>query len=207
MFTEIKGRGIAVLADAFERLAIVFMYAPFAWAFATRVLTHPSWALIAISETLVVILILIRKPGDMALGIYPFAIGFAGTALPLFVRPFDGGVLVPAIISTTLMTAGLGLNVAAKLFLNRSFGVVAANRGVKRGGPYRLVRHPMYLGYIATQFGFLLSCFSIQNLLLYVAAWTLQVLRIIEEERFLTRDPAYRAYRETVRYRLIPGLI
>ena len=106
-----------------------------------------------------------------------------------------------------MMIAGLAINVAAKLFLNRSFGVVAANRGVKRGGPYRLVRHPMYLGYIVTQFGFLLSGFSIANLALYLAAWTLQVLRIIEEERFLTRDPAYRNYRGKVRYRLIPGLI
>ena len=207
MFADIKGRWITVLADAFERLAIVLLYAPFALAFAARVSSHPSWALIALSETLVVILILIRKPGEMALGIYPFAIGFAGTALPLFVRPFEGDVLVPAIVSTTLMVGGLAVNVAAKLFLNRSFGVVAANRGVKRGGPYRLVRHPMYLGYILTQFGFLLSCFSIQNLALYIAAWTLQVLRIIEEERFLARDAAYRAYRETVKYRLIPGLI
>ena len=207
MFAEFKGRWIAILADAFERLAVVLLYAPFAVALAARVPSHPSWLLIAISEALVVLFVLIRRPGDMAISLYPFLIGFAGTALPLFVRPADGAALVPTVISTSMMIAGLAINVAAKLFLNRSFGVVAANRGVKRGGPYRLVRHPMYLGYIVTQLGFLLSSFSIANLALYLAAWTLQVLRIIEEERFLTRDPAYRNYRDKVRYRLIPGLI
>jgi methanethiol S-methyltransferase len=74
-------------------------------------------------------------------------------------------------------------------------------------GPYRLVRHPMYLGYFATQLGFLLSSFSIQNLMLYLIAWVFQLLRILEEERFLSLDPAYRAYQNSVRYRLIPGLV
>jgi len=143
----------------------------------------------------------------MAFAPYPFLIGFAGTALPLFIRPVEGAALILAALTVTLMVAGLAVNIAAKLFLNRSFGVVAANRGVKRGGPYRLVRHPMYLGYFATQFGFLLSSFSIQNLALYLIAWVFQLLRILEEERFLSLDPAYRAYQSTVRYRLFPGLV
>jgi|SRR5918993_4980658 protein-S-isoprenylcysteine O-methyltransferase Ste14 len=207
MFAEFKGRWVAIFADAFERLALVLLCAPFVLALAATLPSHPWWILIAISETLAVVLILTRRPGNMALAPYPFIIGFAGTALPLFIRPAEGGALIPAAVSTTLMMAGLALNIAAKLFLNRSFGVVAANRGVKRGGPYRLVRHPMYLGYFATQLGFLLSSFSIQNLVLYLIAWTLQLLRILEEERFLSVDPAYRAYQSKVRYRLIPGLV
>ena len=78
---------------------------------------------------------------------------------------------------------------------------------MKRGGPYRLVRHPMYLGYFVTQFGFLLSSFSIPNLALYLACVDVAALRILEEERFLALDPAYRAYQNSVRYRLFPGLI
>jgi protein-S-isoprenylcysteine O-methyltransferase Ste14 len=65
----------------------------------------------------------------------------------------------------------------------------------------------MYLGYFATQLGFLLSSFSAQNLLLYLIAWMFQLLRIVEEERFLSLDPAYRAYQSKVRYRLFPGLV
>ena len=207
MFAEFKGRWLAIFADAFERLVLVLLCAPFVLAVAITLTTHPWWILIAISESLAVILILIRKPGAMALAVYPFLIGFGGTALPLIIRPVEGGALVPAAVSSTLMFAGLFLNIASKLFLNRSFGVVAANRGVKRGGPYRLVRHPMYLGYFTTQLGFLLSSFSVQNLLLYLVAWAFQLLRILEEERFLSRDPTYRAYQNKVRYRLIPGLV
>ena len=207
MLAEFKGRWRAIFADAIERLALVLLYAPFILAFAATLPLHPWWVLIAISETLAVVLILIRKPGNMALGLYPFLIGFAGTALPLFIRPVEGAALIPVAITAPLMVVGLALNIGAKLFLNRSFGVVAANRGVKRGGPYRLVRHPMYLGYFATQLGFLLSSFSAQNLLLYLIAWMFQLLRIVEEERFLSMDPAYRAYQSKVRYRLFPGLV
>jgi protein-S-isoprenylcysteine O-methyltransferase Ste14 len=207
MLAEFKGRWRAIFADAIERLALVLLYAPFVLAFAATLPLHPWWVLIAISETLAVVLILIRKPGSMALAPYPFLIGFAGTALPLFIRPVEGAALIPVAITAPLMVVGLALNIGAKLFLNRSFGIVAANRGVKRGGPYRLVRHPMYLGYFATQLGFLLSSFSAQNLLLYSIAWVFQLLRIVEEERFLSVDPAYRAYQSKVRYRLFPGLV
>jgi len=207
MLAEFKGRWRAIFADAIERLALVLLYAPFVLALAATLPSHPWWVLVAISESLAVVLILIRKPGTMALAPYPFLIGFAGTALPLFIRPVEGAALIPSALTATLMVAGLAVNIAAKLFLNRSFGVVAANRGVKRGGPYRLVRHPMYLGYFATQLGFLLSSFSIQNLALYLIAWVFQLLRILEEERFLSLDPAYRAYQSTVRYRLFPGLV
>jgi protein-S-isoprenylcysteine O-methyltransferase Ste14 len=35
----------------------------------------------------------------------------------------------------------------------------------------------------------------------------LQFARARMEEEFLSSDPAYRAYRERVRFRLIPGMI
>lgn len=207
MFDQLKGRWLSIFADAFERLALVLLCAPFVLAFGATLSTHPWWILIAISETLSVIFILIRKPGQMVLSAYPFLVGFGGTMLPLLIRPADGAAIVPVAVSTTLMFSGLALNISAKLFLNRSFGVVAANRGVKRGGPYRLVRHPMYLGYFMTQLGFLLSSFTVLNLVLYLIAWALQLLRIIEEERFLSLDPAYQLYSRTVKFRIFPGLV
>jgi protein-S-isoprenylcysteine O-methyltransferase Ste14 len=105
-----------------------------------------------------------------------------------------------------LMAGGFLLQVAAKLTLRRSFGVVAANRGVKASGPYRLVRHPMYAGYILTQLGFLLAAPVLWNLLVYAVLWSFQVLRIRAEERVLRQDPAYQALAGQVRWRLIPGL-
>ena len=96
------------------------------------------------------------------------------------------------------------LQLSAKLTLRRSFGVVAANRGVKASGPYRLVRHPMYAGYALTHVGFLLAGPTLWNLAIYGATLAIAVRRIIAEERVLRRDSAYRALADRVRYRLLP---
>jgi protein-S-isoprenylcysteine O-methyltransferase Ste14 len=40
----------------------------------------------------------------------------------------------------------------------------------------------------------------------YAATWGAQVLRIRAEESILGQDEAYRAYIQSSRYRLIPGL-
>ena len=192
--------------DYLERVFVAALSIPFLLAFSQVLSLHPQYLALAASELLAVIFILTRKPGEMAINFYAFSIAIMGTSLPLLVRPAEDAEFIPMWLSTGLMLSGLGLNASAKLFLNRSFGIVAANRGVKRGGPYRLVRHPMYLGYIMTQIGFLLANFSASNLLLYAAAWAFQVLRIREEEKLLLRDEAYASYSTTVRHRLIPGV-
>ena len=102
------------------------------------------------------------------------------------------------------MIAGFALQLSAKLTLRRSFGVVAANRGVKANGPYRLIRHPMYAGYALTHIGFLLAGPTLWNLAIYITVLTIAVRRIVAEERVLREDAAYRALVEKVRYRLLP---
>ena len=73
------------------------------------------------------------------------------------------------------MLLGLLVQIAAKLALWRSFGVVPANRGVKTRGPYRLLRHPMYAGYTLTHIGFLIGFPSLSNTLLYASVLALNV--------------------------------
>ncbi len=193
------------LIDFGERAFVLIFYASLLVRLAPRLSAHPHIILLAISELLVVLFILIRRPGEIAQSPYAIFIAFGGTALPMFVRP-DDTELVPDMVSTALMMGGLVLTIWAKLSLNRSFGVIAANRGVKVGGPYRIVRHPMYLGYITTQFGFLLSNFELMNLAIYSAAWTFQILRMREEESVLCDDPAYRDFAGRVSWRLIPRI-
>jgi protein-S-isoprenylcysteine O-methyltransferase Ste14 len=150
-------------------------------------------------------LILTRKPGEISLGLLPVVAALAGTALPLLARP--GGIaLVPALLSMSLMLGGLSLSILSKVYLNRSFGIVAANRGIKIGGPYRVVRHPMYLGYIISQIGFLAASFNYTNLAFYLAAWLFQIVRIYEEENILFCDPRYSEFASRVSKRLIPGI-
>jgi protein-S-isoprenylcysteine O-methyltransferase Ste14 len=194
------------VVDFAERIFVVLLSIPFLIAFAHALPTHPYFIVIATSEMLAVALIVIRKPGGMAITPYAFGIAVLGTALPLMIRPTGGIQLAPEIVTTAIMTLGLALSVIAKLFLNRSFGIVAANRGVKTGGPYALVRHPMYLGYIISQVGFLLAVFSVLNLAAYAVAWMFQILRIKEEEKYLMTDSKYVDFAQSTRWRLLPGL-
>jgi len=101
---------------------------------------------------------------------------------------------------------GLGalLAAAAVISLGRSFGIVAANRGIRTGGPYRFVRHPLYSAYILTETGYLLENPSLRNWCLFGVVMAFQGVRIVEEERTLAEDPAYRDYRARVRSRILP---
>jgi protein-S-isoprenylcysteine O-methyltransferase Ste14 len=101
---------------------------------------------------------------------------------------------------------GLVGTCTAFLYLGKSFGVVAANRGLKVSGPYRLVRHPIYLTHTVTAVGFVLANFTPINLGILVALTVCQVLRLKAEERILTETGEYAAYAARVRWRLVPGL-
>lgn len=191
--------------DIGERVLLMVFYGWFLSQIVPSVAGQPYNLLILASETLTAFLVLIRRPGPMATSFYAWAIAIIGTCAPLLVRPVEGG-LIPVWWAALLMTLGLFISLAAKLFLRRSFGIVAACRGVRREGPYRLVRHPMYTGYLVTQLGFLLANPSLQNAAVYGIAWGMLLLRIGEEEAMLSLDPAYRDYRSAVRYRLLPGI-
>jgi protein-S-isoprenylcysteine O-methyltransferase Ste14 len=165
----------------------------------------PYVLLIMVSESLGALFMLIRRPGPMATTPYAWLIAMIGTWAPLLIIP-GGQHLAPPSFALGLMVAGLLSSISAKIFLRRSFGIVPANRGVQRDGPYRLVRHPIYLGYLLCQIGFLSISFSGWNLLVYAVCWLATVLRIAAEEAVLTEDEAYRSYRAHVRYRLLPAI-
>jgi protein-S-isoprenylcysteine O-methyltransferase Ste14 len=98
------------------------------------------------------------------------------------------------------------IQVHAKLSLGRSFGCVAANRGLKFGGPYQFVRHPMYFGYLMTHLGFLLVNPTAWNVSTYVLCYSMQIPRLLCEERLLSKDQDYQRYARLVHFRLIPGI-
>ena len=167
--------------------------------------SHPHLLLFLLGELLAVVLLLLQRRGDTAVDIYPIAIAFIGTGAALLAIP-NGVQLVPDSVSLTLIAGGAAVSLAAKAFLGRSFGIVAANRGVKDSGIYRFVRHPMYLGYMLSHVGFLGMYFSLPNVAIYMVVWSCFWLRAKEEEKILLRDPEYQAYADKVRFRLVPGL-
>jgi protein-S-isoprenylcysteine O-methyltransferase Ste14 len=105
---------------------------------------------------------------------------------------------------TCLQLIGALMATASVLTLGRSFGVVAANRGIKTHGPYRIVRHPIYASYLVGMAGYLFESPSPRNILLFSTVIGFQVARIHSEEQCLVGDPEYREYRQRVRYRLVP---
>ena len=73
-------------------------------------------------------------------------------------------------------------------------------------GPYRVVRHPMYLGYLVTDIGFLVANFGVRNVVIVVAQWARQAVRTLKEEQLLSKDATYRDYMSRVCYRPIRGV-
>ena len=105
-----------------------------------------------------------------------------------------------------LSLLGVTIVVVGKLSLGRSFGLLPAHRGIVSSGLYRLVRHPIYLGYFLSHGAFLLANASPWNLAVLLIADTSLVIRMGAEERILLQDEAYERYHQTVRYRLVPGI-
>lgn len=129
-------------------------------------------------------------------------LGFAGSALPLLLRPATAAQ--DASLGSVIQISGLVMLAAALLSLRRSFAVVPGNRGVRSGGMYRLVRHPVYLSELITLLGLVLANPTTLNAVIWALECGLQLARVRAEERFLATDPAYQDYRTRVRYRLIP---
>ena len=129
----------------------------------------------------------------------------AGTACPLLLRPSDGAGFM--VVGSLIQLPGIVLVAFGLLSLRRSFAVVPGNRGIRDGGLYRIVRHPIYFSEVVAILGAVLVNPSLANWAIWVCECGLQYARARAEENFLASDPVYRAYRERVRYRLIPGLI
>lgn len=193
------------LLDRSEQVVIVLLWSLMAWRVTHSV--NPVAPLLLLSESAVAFFVLIRRPTkniSMKLGDWLLAI--TATAAPLLIDPrdvADHGLVVPAVV---LVALGTVLQAGAKLSLRRSFGIAPANRGIKIDGAYRLVRHPMYAGYLLCHIGILMGVFSFSNLALYIIAWIAQIRRLVAEEVLLSEDASYREYMEKVRWRLVPGL-
>jgi len=125
-----------------------------------------------------------------------------GVGSPLLFQPTP--IAGPLVVSAFLEFAGLVLVTGAFLSLNRSFGLAPENRGIKTAGAYKLVRHPMYMGYILAEVGFVFNYFSFFNLVILVMSALFLLLRLRAEEQLLQQDRAYKAYARRVRWKLIP---
>jgi protein-S-isoprenylcysteine O-methyltransferase Ste14 len=101
---------------------------------------------------------------------------------------------------------GIIISIISFLFLRKSFAIMPAVRGIVIAGPYRIVRHPLYLGELLYVFGMMLLAFNPFSILLMSISIILLVFRIEIEERKLLKYPDYYIYFQKVKYKMIPGL-
>jgi protein-S-isoprenylcysteine O-methyltransferase Ste14 len=125
---------------------------------------------------------------------------------PPMVLPASVAALAPEAVTLAVSASGLLIVIGGKLSLGRSFGLMPANRGVVSTGLYRLVRHPIYMGYLITHVAFLAANPTIWNAMTLVGADIALMIRAVCEERTLAQDAAYRAYQQKVRWRVLPGV-
>lgn len=193
--------------DILEQVALLSLYIWFVlrlWPGTLAAVTIPV-TLLLVSEGLIIVLLLIRRPTDnISTSFWDWFVAFSGSFLPLLVRKSEEPFVL--YVAAGFMIFGMITHIGAKLSLFRSFGIVAANRGVKVKGLYAIVRHPMYAGYFYTHIGFLLSTPSVWNFVVYTCTWGFLLARIFAEEKILLQSPDYQEYVKWVRFRLIPGV-
>lgn len=115
--------------------------------------------------------------------------------------------IAPAVWSLTAQAvffAGVCIAIVSFVYLGRCFAIMPAFRGVVTGGPYRILRHPAYFGELMLVLGCCLAAQRIYHLGPIVVAVPLIALRILAEERVMSRSAVYEKYKTKVRWRLIP---
>ena len=191
-----------VLQAGLVALFLAFAYANFArW--------HETGKPVGLGATLLeaftACLFVIRRP-PLATSARPLAWVSAslGAFAMLGARPVAHPDAGPFAVLELVQLAGFVIVLVALGALGRSFGIVAANRGIKTAGLYAFVRHPAYTGYLVSYLAYVAENASPRNALLLVVATAGQLVRMSEEERMLSFDEGYRAYLAHVRRRLIP---
>ncbi len=189
--------------------ALVVVAGLFVYAHATRLIVHGELTslIFAIEQSMLVVMFLVRRRSQATSPrVSDWIVASIGGWLPLALRPHATDMGSLAVAGVGLQMVGACMTLVGYRYLGRSFGVVAANRGLKIAGPYRLVRHPIYATHMVTTGGFLAANLSPLNVGLVAVITLAQLARINSEERLLTETADYASYRTQVRWKLLPGV-
>lgn len=170
--------------------------------------------LIAVFYVLVVALYFVRRPANattrslparlIALGasFLPFLIPSLGD--PASTGPFSGPTVLA--LSNVIMLAGMAFAVAALATLGKSFSIIPQARRLVVRGPYRLVRHPLYLGELIAVLGLVLAGITLSKIAVFLLLTICQVYRATQEEILLAS--VFQEYRDYASRtpRFLPGL-
>lgn len=148
------------------------------------------------------------RPLAKSQGLWSRVMALAGSFIPTFIvlLPRNEEVVLVNLLCFTMFAVGYGLTVYSLTYLNRSFSIMPEARRLVTGGPYRFIRHPVYLFEQIGIVGLFLPYWSIWAALMLAAHMLCQYQRMLGEERVLRQAfPEYQDYaRQTAR--LIPGI-
>jgi protein-S-isoprenylcysteine O-methyltransferase Ste14 len=152
------------------------------------------------------LLIITRPPAKaQADGLLPGIAAFVGTYLPWTITFFGKtDQALPNLVSTACVLIGMIMVLVTIRHLGRSFSVVPQARSVVQTGPYRWIKHPLYLAEEIAILGVVLQDLTPLTVIVLVLHIGVQVCRILYEEDLLRRNcPEYSSY-EASRWRFIP---
>ncbi len=181
----------------------------FAWSvWHHYVQTHSLIGAAFFAEELWIVLVyVLRRPAvKVSTRTDDWLFAFAGTFGGVLFRPSGLHSHLGIVAGAYAQALGLALCVVSFAALGRSFGFAPADRGLKRRGPYGVVRHPIYASYVLLVTGYVLQSLSWSNLAVMILVCGADVGRIRGEERLLAAGGDYAGYRVQVRWRVVPGL-
>lgn len=146
-----------------------------------------------------------RRPVRRLLG---GIVALAGTFLPswLIIDPARTVATPLAAPAGLCLIGGMIITLWSLTTLGRNLSILPEARGLVREGPYRFVRHPLYLGEMVAMLGVLLPVITTRNVAIFAAFCALQLWRTRYEEEVLAATFAeYDEYRRRTA-RLLPGL-
>lgn len=147
------------------------------------------------------------KPARRAEGIESRFSALGGAFLLLALLFVPDTIEVPQwlqVAGLMVATVGCAASIWVIRWLGRSFSIMAEARNLVTGGPYSLIRHPLYLTEEIAVVGFAMLHLSPMAIVILVLHWVLQLRRMHNEEQVLTAAfPEYANYAATTP-RLIP---
>lgn len=210
--TRAKDRACAYLLIVWNALAILGLVVKMARQWPSDspaiIIEQCSLASSAAFFALQIYFLCIRKvPIARENGKLPRIIALAGAYLPASIVLLDRQSSVSLqVASAAVITLGNAGAIYVLWHLGRAFSIFPQARILVTSGPYRFIRHPLYLAEMASLIGIALGYKQPWSALIAMICTIIQVLRMKREERVLAEAfPEYERYANR-RARLIPGI-
>ena len=161
----------------------------------------PLWAVETLLYVVLVVAFATRSdPVDRSQGFAEIIVPLIGSVLPFALLTTEPGAWIMGkhFLLTVIfcwMTLATGFTAWSIWTLRRSFSITVEARALVTNGPYRWVRHPVYLGEILASAAVVAWRWSLLNVAIFALFVAIQLLRARWEESKLKRTfPEYSAF-------------